>query len=111
MRAAHDPLLAGMRAINGVVALLSADKDDGPLFGVPLRPAVPGRAHIVVNGSTSEIHFARAQLSPEDSAEDEDKKCSPADTDADANNSGGTDTDDADAAQTTTADSNNTEQK
>ena len=109
MRAAHDPLLAGMRAINGVVALLSADKDDGPLFGVPLRPALPGRAHIVVNGTTSEIHFARAQLSAEDSAEDEDKKYSPAGTDADDTNVA--DTDDADAAETTTADSNNTEQK
>ena len=109
MRAAHDPLLAGMRAINGVVVLLSADKDDGPLFGVPLRPALPGRAHIVVNGTTSEIHFARAQLSPEDRAEDGDKKCSLAGTNADDTNAA--DTDDADAAETTTADSNNTEQK
>ncbi len=106
MRAAHDPLLAGMRAINGVVALLSADKDDGPLFGVPLRPALPGRAHIVVNGATSEIHLARAQLSPEDSTEDEDKKYSPIGNDADGTTTVGTDVVDG-----TTADRNSTEQK
>lgn len=84
MRASHDPLIAGMRIINAVVTLLSADKDDGPLYGVALQPKTPGRAHVVVDGEIHEIQVARATPPIEETGDDSSQ---PGDGDMVASNS------------------------
>lgn len=62
VRALYHPFLGEIKDQSPTVALLSADQEDGPLFGVKLRQQPPGRATLVHQGvDCGLIHIAETE--------------------------------------------------